>query len=110
MSLSAYRHLADKFEATISQYGLPRYTAHIGRHTISNTLDKVGASNKSIEQIVGHTDADFTRAQYMNAEFEQTRRDMQKVSEFNKNLLQQSDALYQKNLTNIPVRSSVFAK
>lgn len=28
----------------------------------------------------------------MNAEFEQTRRDMQKVSEFNKKLVQQSDA------------------
>ena len=42
--------------------------------------------------IVGHTDAEFTRSQYMNAEFEQTRRDMQKVSDFNKKLVQQSDA------------------
>ena len=110
ISASAYRRLADEFETIIAQYGLPRYTAHIGRHTMANTLDKVGASSKSIELISGHTDADFTREQYMNAEFEQTRRDMQKVSEFNKNLLQQSDALYQKNLTNTPVRSNVFAK
>ena len=94
ISASAYRRLADEFETLLSQYGLPRYTAHIGRHTISNTLDKVGASNKSIESIVGHTDAEFTRMQYMNAEYEQLQRDMQKVSDFNKKLAQQSDAKY----------------
>lgn len=103
VSMSAYRHLADEFEEILVQYGLPRYTAHIGRHTISNTLDKVGASNKSIESIVGHTDAGFTRAQYMNAEFEQIKRDMQKVSDFNKNLLQLSDTPYQRNASNLPV-------
>ena len=92
ITASAYRHLADKFQETLSANGLPRYTAHIGRHTMANTLDKVGASDKSIELISGHTDADFTRSQYMNAEFEQTKRDMQKVSEFNKRLVQQSDA------------------
>lgn len=92
ISASAYRRLADKFQETLSVYGLPRYTAHIGRHTMANTLDKVGASEKSIELISGHTDAEFTRSQYMNAEFEQTKRDMQKVSEFNKWLAQQSDA------------------
>lgn len=103
ISASAYRRLADEFEKVLREHGLPRYTAHIGRHTMANTLDKVGASSKSIELISGHTDADFTREQYMNAEFEQTRRDMQKVSEFNKNLLQQSDALHQKNVAKAPV-------
>lgn len=101
VGLSTYRSLANKFEVILAQYGLPRYTAHVGRHTMANTLDKVGASSKSIERISGHTDADFTRSQYMNAELEQTRRDMQKVSEFNKLLVQQSvkkmsDAKYPK--------------
>ena len=59
---------------------------------IVGNANKVGASDKSIELISGHTDADFTRSQYMNAEFEQTKRDMQKVSDFNKRLVQQSDA------------------
>lgn len=104
ISASAYRHLADEFEQVLSAHGLPRYTAHIGRHTMANTLDKVGASSKSIELISGNTDADFTRAQYMNAEFEQTKRDMQKVSEFNKNLLRQSDAKIPKFSANSPVK------
>lgn len=104
ISASAYRRLADEFEKVLLQYNLPRYTAHIGRHTMANTLDKVGASNKSIELISGHTDADFTRFQYMNAEFEQTRRDMQKVSEFNKKLVQQSDAKIPKKSGKAPVK------
>lgn len=110
ISKSAYRHLADEFEILLREYNLPRYTAHIGRHTMANTLDKVGASSKSIELISGHTDADFTRAQYMNAEFEQTKRDMQKVSEFNKKLLRQSDAPYPNFLANSPVGSGDLAK
>lgn len=104
ISASAYRRLADEFEKVLREHGLPRYTAHIGRHTMANTLDKVGASSKSIELISGHTDADFTRMQYMNAEFEQTRRDMQKVSEFNKKLVQQSDAKLPKNMAYSPVK------
>lgn len=104
ISASAYRRLADEFEKLLFQYGLPRYTAHIGRHTMANTLDKVGASSKSIELISGHTDADFTRSQYMNAEFEQTRRDMQKVSEFNKKLLQQSDTKIPQKSAKSPVK------
>ncbi len=38
----------------------------------------------------------------MNAEFEQTKRDMQKVSEFNKQLANLSDAPYPKNLAKTP--------
>ena len=102
ISASAYRHLADEFALVLEAHNLPRYTAHIGRHTLANTLDKVGASSKSIELISGHTDADFTRHQYMNAEFEQTKRDMQKVSEFNKQLANLSDAPYPKNLAKTP--------
>ena len=69
------------------------------RHTMANTLDKLRASSKSIELLSSHTDADITREQYMNAEFEQTRRDMQKVSEFNKNIL------YYSQLNNIYIQS-----
>ena len=46
----------------------------------------------------------FRNMQYMNAEFEQTKRDMQKVSEFNKKLVQQSDAKLPKNVANSPVK------
>ena len=44
----------------------------------------------------------------MNAEFEQTKRDMQKVSEFNKQLANQSDAPYPKKLAKTPEWSGVF--
>lgn len=51
-----------------------------GRHTMATLMNNAGVDDKTIEDQLGHYDADFTRQRYMNPQRKQVERGMEKLS------------------------------
>ena len=60
------RNYARTFDVLTRRAGVPNITNHTMRHTLATLLDRLGASPKDIQKILGHTDARTTESIYMH--------------------------------------------
>jgi len=60
------RNYARTFNVLTRRAGVPNITNHIMRHTLATLLDRLGASAKDIQKILGHTDSRTTESIYMH--------------------------------------------
>ena len=78
------RRALKKYQRT-QETPLLRITPHVLRHTFCTNMAHAGMDIKSLQYIMGHSDASATMNVYMQTDFEHAARSMQKVMEFNKN-------------------------
>ena len=70
----------DKMNHYLQAEGMKkRTTGYDCRHTIATILHNIGAVKKSVTEIVGHTDVDFTIDTYISKDWNQIQKDAQKV-------------------------------
>jgi len=60
------RNYARTFDVLTRRADVPNITNHTMRHTLATLLDRLGASPKDIQKILGHTDSRTTESIYMH--------------------------------------------
>lgn len=83
MSHQAVKRLNDRINDALSANGCEvRFLSHKARHTVATFMNNAGVDDVSITSTIGHSDASFTRRQYMNHQAKQVQRGMSKFSEY----------------------------
>lgn len=83
MSHQAVKRLNDRVNDALSANGCDvRFLSHKARHTVATFMNNAGVDDVSITSTIGHSDASFTRRQYMNHQAKQVQRGMSKFSEY----------------------------
>jgi len=83
MSHQAVKRLNDRINQAAEKYGIQtRFLSHRARHTIATFMNNAGVDDVTITHTVGHSDASFTRRQYMNHQAKQVRRGMDRLSKY----------------------------
>jgi site-specific recombinase XerD len=61
---------------------LPTITPHVLRHTFCTNMANAGMDLKSLQYLMGHSDAGITMNVYTHASFAQAEKSMQKILKF----------------------------
>ena len=59
-----------------------RFLSHRARHTVATFMNNAGVDDITITSTIGHSDAAFTKRQYMNKQQEQLKRGMKRYSNY----------------------------
>ena len=87
MTHQAVKRLNDRLNAALEANGCPvRFLSHRCRHTVATFMNNAGVDDVSITSTIGHSDAAFTRRQYMNRQDQQVKRGMSRFAQYLQNL------------------------
>lgn len=83
MSHQAVKRLNDRINnALVSNDCSVRFLSHKARHTVATFMNNAGVDDVSITSTIGHSDASFTRRQYMNRQDRQVKRGMSRFAKY----------------------------
>lgn len=83
MSHQAVKRLNDRInDALASNDCSVRFLSHKARHTVATFMNNAGVDDVSITSTIGHSDASFTRRQYMNRQDRQVKRGMSRFAQY----------------------------
>ena len=83
MTHQAVKRLNDRLNAALAANGCDvRFLSHRCRHTVATFMNNAGVDDVSITSTIGHSDASFTRRQYMNRQDRQVKRGMSRFAKY----------------------------
>lgn len=83
MSRQGVKRLYERINMTAKAHGIDVvFLSHRGRHSIATNLNNAGADDVTISSVMGHSDVNFTKKQYVSRQTSQTRRGMNKMSNY----------------------------
>ena len=71
-----------KFRKLHPDVKLPKITPHVMRHTFCTNMANAGMDLKSLQYLMGHSDAGVTMNVYTHASYDHAEREMQKILQF----------------------------
>ena len=74
------RNLYRKYQAYLTECGLPHYTFHCLRHTFATRAIECGFDPKSLSEILGHSNVKITLDRYVHPDFELKKNQMELLS------------------------------
>lgn len=83
MSHQAVKRLNDRINDALAFNDCSvRFLSHKARHTVATFMNNAGVDDVSITSTIGHSDASFTRRQYMNRQDRQVKRGMSRFAQY----------------------------
>ena len=83
MTHQATKRLYERINKIGQVYGITtKFLSHRARHSVATILNNAGADDVSISSTLGHSDAAFTRRQYVTKQTKQIRNGMQAFSNY----------------------------
>lgn len=79
-----YQTLKDTFDRVCIQLGIQRHTPHDGRVTFASMMDRVGANEACLHQIIGHAGKNVTEQHYIKKNLKDLLLEVNKINDLDK--------------------------